>query len=115
LSEGFSWKKLSKSLVESLHEFLKSEFSDEEVFFYYCLQQSIVCNDFYMCLQESLLKTVQFNEEHSAMLTFPFFDENADGSITPKELGAAVRRFIGKKPSPFYLEQKIAHYDTNGS
>ena len=68
-----------------------------------------------MCLQESLLKTVQFNEEHSAMLTFPFFDENADGSITPKELGAAVRRFIGKKPSPFYLEQKIAHYDTNGS
>jgi len=49
------------------------------------------------------------------MLTFPFFDENADGSITPKELGAAVRRFIGKKPSPFYLEQKIAHYDTNGS
>ena len=48
------------------------------------------------------------------MLTFPFFDENDDGSITPKELGAAVRRFIGKKPSPFYLEQKIAHYDSNG-
>ena len=33
-SEGFSWKKLSKSLVQSLHEFLKSEFSDEEVYTY---------------------------------------------------------------------------------
>ena len=61
-----------------------------------------------------MLKAVQFNDEHHAMLTFPFFDADSDGAVTAQELGETVRKFINKNPSNFYLQQKIDLYDSNG-
>jgi len=93
-SEGFSWKKLSKAIVQSLYEHMSSEFPSEE---------------------QLLLKAVQFNEENHAMLTFPFYDTDADGAITAEELRNTVRKFIHKNPSEFYMQQKIDLYDSDGN
>ena len=63
-----------------------------------------------------MLKLVPFSDDQYAAITFPFFDFNDDGVITPVEFQETIQQLLGNKyinlPEEEYIE-KINHHDSD--